>query len=128
MLTLLLGFYSDPGWTLADQVNQLTSNIKNTFFINDRLNLTLSTQASVRDQSAPGSYDSLRDGVNGSTTRDFDINPFNYVLNTNRALRPYDDNGNYEYYRNNWAPINIIEELETTTWILRLKTSVFKLI
>jgi hypothetical protein len=87
----------------------------------------LSTQASVRDQSAPGSYDSLRDGVNGSTTRDFDINPFNYVLNTNRALRPYDDNGNYEYYRNNWAPI-IIEELETTTWILRLKTSVFKLI
>jgi hypothetical protein len=59
-----LGFYSDPGWTLADQVNQLTSNIKKIFFINDRLNLTLSTQASVRDQSAPGSYDSLRDGVN----------------------------------------------------------------
>jgi hypothetical protein len=83
---LCFGFYSDPGWTLADQVNQLTSNIKNTFFFNDRLNLTLSTQASVRDQSAPGSYDSLRDGVNGSTTRDFDINPFNYVLNT---IEPY---------------------------------------
>jgi TonB-linked SusC/RagA family outer membrane protein len=116
-----LGFYSDPGWTLADQVNQLTSNIKNTFFINDRLNLTLSTQASVRDQSAPGSYDSLRDGVNGSTTRDFDINPFNYVLNTNRALRPYDDNGNYEYYRNNWAPINIIEELENNYMDIKVK-------
>jgi hypothetical protein len=51
------GFYSDPGWTLADQVNQLTSNIKNTFFINDNC---ATTQASVRDQSAPGSYDSLK--------------------------------------------------------------------
>ncbi|MGO4822636.1 MULTISPECIES: SusC/RagA family TonB-linked outer membrane protein [unclassified Flavobacterium] len=116
-----LGFYSDPGWTVADKVNQLTSNIKNTFFINDKLNLTLSTQASVRDQSAPGSYDSLKDGVNGSTTRDFDINPFNYVLNTNRALRPYDDNGNYEYYRNNWAPINIIEELENNYMEIKVK-------
>jgi hypothetical protein len=93
---------------------------KKYFFINDRLNLTLSTQASVRDQSAPGSYDSLRDGVNGSTTRDFDINPFNYVLNTNRALRPYDDNGNYEYYRNNWAPINI-EELENNYMDIKVK-------
>ncbi|SDX69658.1 SusC/RagA family TonB-linked outer membrane protein [Flavobacterium degerlachei] len=116
-----LGFYSDPGWTVADKVSQLTSNIKNTFFINDKLNLTLSTQASVRDQSAPGSYDSLRDGVSGSTTRDFDINPFNYVLNTNRALRPYDDNGNYEYYRNNWAPINIVEELENNYMDIKVK-------
>lgn len=116
-----LGFYHDPGWTLADGVNQLTSNIKNTFFINDKFSLTLSTQASVRDQAAPGSYDSLKDGVSGSTTRDFDINPFNYVLNTNRALRPYDDNGNYEYYRNNWAPINIIEELQNNYMDIKVK-------
>jgi hypothetical protein len=83
----------------------------------------LSTQASVRDQSAPGSYDSLRD-VNGSTTRDFDINPFNYV----NTIEPYvlmmimATMNTTEIT----APINIIEE--TTTWILRLKTSVFKLI
>ncbi|RYJ50687.1 SusC/RagA family TonB-linked outer membrane protein [Flavobacterium petrolei] len=116
-----LGYYSDPGWTLADNVSQLTSNIKNTFFINDKLNLTLSTQASIRDQGAPGSYDSLKDGVSGSTTRDFDINPFNYVLNTNRALRPYDDNGNLEYYRNNWAPINILNELENNYMEIKVK-------
>ena len=116
-----LGFYNDPGWTLADNVKQFTSNIKNTFFINDKLSLTLSTQASLRNQSAPGSYDSLRDGVSGSTTRDFDINPFNYVLNTNRTLRPYDENGNYEYYRNNWAPINIIEELENNYMDIKVK-------
>lgn len=116
-----LGFYHDPGWTLADGVDQLTTNIKNTFFINDKFSLTLSTQASVRDQSAPGSYDSLKDGVSGSTTRDFDINPFNYVLNTNRTLRPYDDNGNYEYYRNNWAPINIVEELQNNYMDIKVK-------
>ncbi|MBC5836568.1 SusC/RagA family TonB-linked outer membrane protein [Flavobacterium muglaense] len=116
-----LGFYHDPGWTIADGVNQLTTNIKNTFFINDKFSLTLSTQASVRDQSAPGSYDSLKDGVSGSTTRDFDINPFNYVLNTNRTLRPYDENGNYEYYRNNWAPINIIEELKNNYMEIKVK-------
>lgn len=116
-----LGYYSDPGWTLADNVSQLTSNIKNTFFINDKLSLTLSTQASIREQGAPGSYDSLKDGVNGSTTRDFDINPFNYVLNTNRALRPYDDNGNLEYYRNNWAPINILNELDNNYMEIKVK-------
>ncbi|MEC5164688.1 TonB-linked SusC/RagA family outer membrane protein [Flavobacterium sp. PL11] len=116
-----LAFYTDPGWTVADGVNQLSSNLKNTFFINDKLSLTLSTQASVRNQSAPGSYDSLRDGVSGSTTRDFDINPFSYVLNTNRALRPYDDNGNYEYYRNNWAPINIVEELKNNYMDINVK-------
>lgn len=116
-----LGFYSDPGWTIADGVNQLTTNLKNTFFINDKLSLTLSTQASVRDQSAPGSYDSLKDGVTGSTTRDFDINPFNYVLNTSRTLRPYDENGNLEYYRNNWAPINIINELENNYMDIKVK-------
>lgn len=116
-----LAFYSDPGWTIADNVQQISSNLKNTFYINDKVNLTLSTQASIRDQQAPGSYDSLRDGVSGSTTRDFDINPFSYVLNTNRALRPYDDNGNYEYYRNNWAPINIVEELQNNYMDIKVK-------
>lgn len=110
-----LGYYTDPGWTIADNVKQLTSNIKGTFFINDRLNITLSTMGSVRDQQAPGSYESQKDVVFGKVNRDFDINPFNYVLSTSRTLRPYDDNGNYEYYQNNWAPMNIVNELANNT-------------
>ncbi|MBF4483289.1 MULTISPECIES: SusC/RagA family TonB-linked outer membrane protein [unclassified Flavobacterium] len=110
-----LGYYTDPGWTIADNVKQLTSNIKGTFFINDRLNITLSTMGSIRDQEAPGAYDSKKDVVFGKTSRDFDINPFNYVLSTSRTLRPYDDNGNLEYYQNNWAPMNIVNELENNT-------------
>jgi TonB-dependent SusC/RagA subfamily outer membrane receptor len=116
-----LGYYNDPGWTVADKVNQLSSNIKGTFYVNDKLNITLSTLASVRDQEAPGSYDSEKDEVFGKVTRDFDINPFNYVLNTNRTLRPYDENGNLEYYRNNWAPINILNELENNRMEIEVK-------
>jgi TonB-linked SusC/RagA family outer membrane protein len=107
-----IGYFKDPGWTIADEVSQLTSNLKTTFFINDKLTFGLSAQTSIRNQKAPGSFDSKEDKVNGSVTRDFDINPFNYALNTNRTLRPYDDFGNLEYYRNNWAPINILNELK----------------
>ncbi|XJR86674.1 TonB-dependent receptor plug domain-containing protein [Elizabethkingia anophelis] len=97
-----LGLFYDPGWSIADKVNRFTSNIRNTFYINDKLNITLSTIASIRSQKAPGSYNSIQDPYFGSTNREFDINPFSYALNTSRTLRPYNDAGGYEYYRNNW--------------------------
>lgn len=122
-----LGYYSDPGWTIADNVKQLTSNIKGTFFVNDRLNVTISTMGSVRNQTAPGSYESKSDPVYGSVNREFDINPFKYVLNTSRTLRPYDDNGNLEYYRNNWAPMNIINELNNNTLDIKVNDIRFQL-
>ncbi len=122
-----LGYYTDPGWTIADNVKQLSSNIKGTFFINDRLNITLSTMASVRNQQAPGTYESQKDEVFGKVTRDFDINPFSYVLNTSRTLRPYDENGNLEYYRNNWAPMNIVNELKNNYLDIDVKDIRFQL-
>lgn len=121
-----LGYYNDPGWTLADDVQRLTSDIKATFYVNDKLNISVATLASIRKQGAPGSYDSQKDEVFGSTTRDFDINPFNYVLNTNRTLRPYDQNGNLEYYRNNWAPINILNELKNNFMEIEVKDIQFQ--
>ncbi|MFD1605156.1 SusC/RagA family TonB-linked outer membrane protein [Flavobacterium artemisiae] len=122
-----LGYYTDPGWTIADDVKQISSNIKGTFYVNDRLNITLSTLASVRDQGAPGTYESEKDVVFGKVTRDFDINPFNYVLNTSRTLRPYDENGNLEYYRNNWAKMNIINELANNYMEIEVKDIRFQL-
>ena len=122
-----LAYYSDPGWSVADNVKQLSSNLKGTFYVNDRLNVTLTTQASIRDQGAPGSYDSEKDEYFGTTTRAFDINPFNYVLNTSRTLRPYDENGNLEYYRNNWAPINIINELKNNFMEIQVKDIRFQM-
>ena len=121
------GLYYDPGWSIADKVTRLTSNIKNTFFVNDKLNVTLSTIASVRKQKAPGTYNSIKDAYFGSTTRDFDINPFNYALNTSRALRAYNDLGEYEYFRNNWADFNILNELQNNKIELDVKDIRFQL-
>lgn len=121
-----IGYLSDPGWTLADDVRRITANLKTTFYVNDKLNIALSSMASVRKQHAPGSYDSKKDAVGGSVTRDFDINPFNYALNTSRALRPYNDAGGLEYYRQNWAKFNILNELENNFMVYDVKDLKFQ--
>ena len=54
-------------------------------------------------QKGPGTNSRRTNAVDGTFERDFDINPFSYALNTSRTLRPYDDNGNYEYYTMNYA-------------------------
>lgn len=116
-----IGFYSDPGWSIADEVKRLTINLKNTFFVTDKFNFSLGLNFSNRDQKAPGSYNSKTDIVNGGTSRDFDINPFSYALNTSRTLRPYGDDGKYEFYRMNWAPFNVLNELENNEIDMNVK-------
>ncbi|AUC86392.1 SusC/RagA family TonB-linked outer membrane protein [Polaribacter sp. ALD11] len=116
-----IGFVSDPGWSIADKVTRLTSNIKNTYYFSDKFKITLATVASIRDQKAPGTFRRVADVVDGQFSRDFDINPFSYALNTSRALRPRDNNGDLEYYTNNWAPFNILEELQNNTIDLDVK-------
>lgn len=116
-----LGCFSDPGWSIADKVNRLTVSLKNTFFLSEKFNITLASSFSVRNQKAPGSFERKADSFRGSISRDFDINPFSYALNTSRALRPRDAQGNLEYYRNNWAPLNILNEIENNYMDLKVK-------
>ena len=108
-----LGYYTDGGWSIADRVRRITGNLRNTFYLkDDRLKITTQLQASLRNQLAPGTLTREEDVVGGSFTRDFDINPFSYAINTSRALRPRDNNGDLEFSRYNWAPFNIINEIE----------------
>lgn len=107
-----LGYHHDGGWTLTDNVKRLTANLKANFYFNDRLRLGLTTQGNIRSQKAPGTIPQRKNTVIGSFERDFDINPFAYALTTSRTLRPYGADGQPEYYRNNWAPFNIIKEYE----------------
>jgi TonB-linked SusC/RagA family outer membrane protein len=108
-----LGYYTDGGWTVADRVRRITGNLRNTYFLSDdKLKITTQIQGSIRNQLAPGTFAREEDLVSGSYTRDFDINPFSYALNTSRALRPRDENGDLEYSRYNWAPFNILNELD----------------
>ncbi|WP_373845940.1 SusC/RagA family TonB-linked outer membrane protein [Bacteroides heparinolyticus] len=121
-----VGFYDDRGWTIADNVKRITANIKNTFYWKeDKIKATISAQGNFRNQSSPGTIPQRKNTVTGTFERDFDINPFAYALGTSRTLRPRNANGEPEYYRNNWAPFNILNEFDNNY----LKTEVldFKL-
>ncbi len=109
-----LGYYTDGGWTIADRVRRLTGNIRNSFYLGNEDEFKITTQlvGSIRSQLAPGTLDRESDQFFGSFNREFDVNPFNYALNTSRAVRPRNNDGNLEYVRNNWAPFNIIKETE----------------
>lgn len=103
-------FYNDQGWTIADNVKRYTANLRNTYNISDKFTAGFKVAGAVRQQRAPGTISRVSNPVEGSYDRDFDINPFSYALNTSRVLTAYDENGNLEYFRRNYAPFNIINE------------------
>ncbi|MCF2442791.1 SusC/RagA family TonB-linked outer membrane protein [Dyadobacter sp. CY345] len=105
-------FLNDNGWTVVDKVKRYTLNFRNTYNLSDKLTLGFSTLSSVRNQRAPGSLTRQANPVDGTYGRDFDINPFSYALNTSRTLTAFDENGNREFFRRNFAPFNILSELE----------------
>ncbi len=108
-------FYSDNGWTIADNVKRYTLNFRNTYNFSDKLTGGFLTVGSVRQQKAPGALGRVSNPVSGQFDRDFDINPFSYALNTSRTLTAYDESNNLEYFRRNFAPFNIIDELDNNT-------------
>ncbi|CAL1520372.1 SusC/RagA family TonB-linked outer membrane protein [Chitinophaga sp. MM2321] len=108
-------FLDDNGWTIGDRVKRFTGNARANFNITPKLTVGLITQGSIRDQRAPGSVGRVSNAVEGKYDRDFDINPFSYALNTSRTMTAYDENGELEYFRRNYAPFNIINELHNNT-------------
>lgn len=108
-------FLNDNGWTVADGVKRFTGMLKGNFDVTDRLQIEIMTQGSIRDQRSPGTVNKEDNEVLGQVDRDFDINPFNYALKASRTLTPYDVNGNKEYFVQNFAPFNILQELENNS-------------
>lgn len=107
-----LSFLNDNGQTIADNVKRYAATAKNSFIFSPKLSLDLKLTANYRTQKAPGTQNRDFDPITGRYKRDFDINPLSYALNTSRSIRPYDDNGDLEYFRRNYAPFNILRELE----------------
>ena len=101
-----LSVMDDPGWTLQSSVQRFTANINSTYRMFDNVTLNVIGNASYRTQRAPGTLGSSLDAVSGEVKRDFDINPYSYALNTSRALDAD------EYYTRNYAPFNILNELQ----------------
>jgi len=108
-------YLQDNGWTVADQVKRFTGNVRANFNVSDKISFGLISQGSIRDQQAPGTIGRVSNPVTGQFDRDFDINPYSYALNTSRTLTAYDEYGNREYFRRNFAPFNILDELENNT-------------
>lgn len=108
---LSLSFLNDDGWSIADKVRRYTANFRNDFNISKRLKLGFQLIGSLRDQQVPGTFSRRTNEVTGTYDRDFDINPFSYALNTSRALTCYDENGELEYFTRNYAPFNIVNEV-----------------
>ena len=96
----------DPGWTKQSKVERYTANLNNTFNISKKLTFNMIANSSYRKQRAPGTLSSEVDVVSGEVHRSFDINPYSYALNTSRAL---DEN---TFYTRNYAPFNILHELD----------------
>lgn len=113
-------YMKDNGWTIGDNVKRFTANVRGNWKINEKLSFGLITTGSIRDQRAPGTLGRNSNPVSGEYSRDFDLNPFSYALNTSRTLTPYDENGNLEYFTRNYAPFNIINELANNTLDLNL--------
>ncbi|PWS30931.1 SusC/RagA family TonB-linked outer membrane protein [Pedobacter paludis] len=96
----------DPGWSKQSKFKRYTANFNATYNLRDNLKLTLLSNGSYRDQRAPGTLGQSKDVVYGTVGRDFDINPFSYALNSSRTLDPN------ETYTRNYAPFNILKEME----------------
>ena len=96
---------NDPGWTEQSKVKRYTANINANYNLSKKLTLNLIGNASYRKQRAPGTSGQTTNVVTGEVSRDFDINPYSFALNTSRALDPN------ETYSRNYAPFNIHHEL-----------------
>ena len=97
---------NDPGWTEQSKVQRYTANINANYNISNKLSVALLSNASYRKQKAPGTMSQSIDVVSGEVTRDFDINPYSYAINSSRALDPD------EYYTRFFSPFNIHNELD----------------
>jgi len=107
-----LSFLNDNGQTIADHVKRYSGTAKNSFQFSNKFQLDLKLTGNYRQQKVPGTQNRDFDPITGRFRRDFDINPLSYALNTSRSIRPYDSDGSLEYFRRNYAPFNILRELE----------------
>jgi TonB-linked SusC/RagA family outer membrane protein len=115
-----IGYYKDGGWTVADAVDRYTMNFRNDYTVNKILDVSVGAIGSFRQQRTPGSQNRNVNALEGAYERGFDINPFSYALNTSRAMTLYDENGDLEYFTRNYAPFNILNELEKNTMKLQV--------
>lgn len=107
----LSGSYAkDDGQAIGYDMDRITANLQTGIQVTDAFHIDVNANLSARNQLAPGTYNSGT--LYSDVTRNFEINPAIYAMSASRAMYPYQADGNYKYYLNNYAPFNIIEELK----------------
>ncbi|MNK35971.1 TonB-dependent Receptor Plug Domain protein [compost metagenome] len=114
-LYISTSYLNDNGWAVGNNVERYTANVNALFNLSDKLTLNFITTGSIRNQKAPGTVGRVSNPVEGKYSRDFDINPFSYALNTSRTLTAFDQNGNRESFTRNFANFNILDELDNNS-------------
>jgi len=117
---LSTSFYYDPGWSVADNVKSYILTLKQNYVMNNRLSFDYTVNGNVRQQRTAGTENRNSDPLVGSYSRDFDINPFSFALNTSRTLPAYNADGSYNYSTKDFAPFNILYELQNNFTKLNL--------
>ena len=100
-------YMNDPGWSKQSKVQRYTFNVNALYNLSKKVSVNLIGNAAYRQQRSPGAANQRADGVTGEVSRDFDINPYSYAINSSRALDPN------TFYMRNYAPFNIHNELAT---------------
>ncbi len=119
-LYISTSYLNDNGWAVGNSVERYTANVNAVFNLSDKLTVNFITTGSIRNQLAPGTVGRVSNPVEGTYSRDFDINPFSYALNTSRTLTAFDQNGNRERFTRNFANFNILDELDNNSLELSL--------
>jgi TonB-linked SusC/RagA family outer membrane protein len=121
-----IGFMNDPGQSIADNVKNYTGSIRADFNITDKFKIGFKLSGNIRDQKLAASENRKFNAIEGRYERNFDINPFNYALYTSRSITPYDENGNRQFFRRNYADFNIFHEIDHNKLELDLKDILFQ--
>ncbi|ERJ59895.1 SusC/RagA family TonB-linked outer membrane protein [Sphingobacterium paucimobilis] len=118
-------YFRDNGQTRNQYTDRYSGNFKGNVNISDNFSITGTLYGSARNQRLFGAFNETE--VGSLPQRDFDINPYTYARTTSRAMRPYDDDGNLEFYRANFAPFNILHEMDNNFVDVSLKEIKFQL-
>lgn len=108
-------YLNDNGWAMGNKVERYTANLNTTFKLSDKVSVNFLTTGMIRNQKAPGTIGRVSNPVLGTYSRDFDINPYSYATNASRTLSAYNEDGSLEFFTRNYAPFNIINELQNNS-------------
>lgn len=105
-------YAGDNGAAVGYNTKRYTTDMRTILNLTKRLDLDIDVSANFRNQLTPGTFNSTVSSTTFDLTRPFENNPTLYATTTSRAMSPYDADGNYKYYRRNFAPFNVLDELK----------------